>query len=135
MSNPLPWVQTLDGVRLSTARLSSGKFQTIMEHPEYNDGRPMVVANTDTVLEAERAHNEWAWMVKDDALPDEIYDENESPAAVLADAKFGDDWRVSARVRRYRDMSRLATRADLRVPSIFLIALGLALILAYLLTQ
>ena len=118
--------QSFGGARIVTSRLDTGRYQTILEHSDYNEGRAIVIANSDSHEEATEAHAEWYTMLVEGELPDEIYDENESRACAMLDARYGDEWRRHRRAEKPARGIELSDRPDIRVPLVFgLIALVL----------
>lgn len=63
-------------VLVSTARVSDSlqPFETAVAHPDYNNGKLVIVQMYDTKEEASIGHNKWVKLMTSDNLPDELVD-------------------------------------------------------------
>lgn len=65
-----------DDIFISTAMVTDGQkpFETAVAHPEYNDGKIVIVEMYDTEGEAQIGHLNWVKTMTADILPKEIVD-------------------------------------------------------------
>lgn len=65
-----------DDLIVSTARVSDGQspYETGIRHPQYNDGKWVIVECYDTVEDAQEKHNEWVEKMTAKELPDKLID-------------------------------------------------------------
>ena len=63
-------------ITVDTARVSDGRqsYETALAHPEYNEGKWIIVEAYDTKKEARAGPQRWVKNVKADQLPDPIQD-------------------------------------------------------------
>ena len=63
-------------ILVSTACVSDGDklYETAIEHPEYKDGKIIVVEAYDTRKEAKQGHERWLKIIVDGPLPDYLLD-------------------------------------------------------------
>lgn len=128
MSDGVLYDEMIGVARLvTTANDASRVYETRLWHPDYNAGHAIVVGNARSIDEAVEMHTDWANLIAEGDLPDEIYDEDESAAAAFADREQGTAGRIHKRA--YRDSLVLPTRADWRVPLGFI---GVALLVLFL---
>jgi len=61
---------------VDTCSVSDGRqnYETAVEHPEYNDGRMVVVEAYDTPEEAQEGHDRWVAKMTQTDLPDQLED-------------------------------------------------------------
>jgi len=73
------------GVTVSTARVSDGDlpFETSVAHPQYNDGKWMVLEAYRTRDEARVGHHKWVATMTGPQLPERLEDCCNAPAAKL----------------------------------------------------
>src|SRR5512142_1523127 len=82
-----------DGERMvSTAEVNDGShpYETAFMHPEYNDGKMVIVEAYDTRQEAEVGHERWQKVMTDGPLPDELKDCCNAQVGQLYEAVGGD---------------------------------------------
>jgi hypothetical protein len=63
---------------------SSQPFETGIQHPNFNDGKWIIVELYSTEEDAQTGHNKWVKLMTSQ-LPDELVDVSDSDAASLAD--------------------------------------------------
>ncbi len=65
-----------DTVRVSTVRVSDGSqpFETAIMHPDYNDGKLVIVGAYDTREDAEAGHARWVDTMTHEPLPETLHD-------------------------------------------------------------
>ena len=85
-----------DDLFVSTVRVSDSTqpFETAVEHPNYNDGKLVIVEQYDTKAEAEAGHEKWLAEMTADVLPVTLTDVSGSGVAQLCDAFGDEDWRT-----------------------------------------
>lgn len=61
---------------VSTARVWDGSqpYETAIEHPEYNEGKMIIVEVYDDRDAAQEGHDRWVSLMTGDALPEKIQD-------------------------------------------------------------
>lgn len=81
-----------DDLIIDTARRFDGRqpYETGIEHPEYNDGRWVIVEAYDTKEEAQVGHNAWVEKMTTLELPNILRDCQNAEISSFADA-FGCD--------------------------------------------
>lgn len=74
-------------IMVSTARVSDGRdpYETAVKHPEYNDGRMVIVESYQTKDEAASGHASWLEAVLKDALPEILVDCQNSHISTMLD--------------------------------------------------
>lgn len=74
-----------DGIIVDTARVSDGfqPIETAVAHPEYNNGKWVIVAAYDTIEAATSGHDEWARKMTTEPLPDKLVDCQNNPMAKM----------------------------------------------------
>jgi hypothetical protein len=84
---------------ISTAYVTdaSKPYETAVEHPEYNNGKMVIVETYDTTQEARAGHDRWVETMTSDPLPDRLVDQGLSGIAEMIDAVGGEEWRVRKR--------------------------------------
>lgn len=77
-----------DNTFISTAEVNDGSkpYETAVEHPEYNDGKMVIVESYDTRAEAEEGHAKWVAAMKAEQLPEELIDCCNAEIAEFVDA-------------------------------------------------
>lgn len=77
-----------DDLSVSTARVNDGNqpFETGVMHPDYNDGKWIIVDAYDTAEEAKEGHEMWVKIMTSDELPDTLEDCNNSKIQQLCTA-------------------------------------------------
>ena len=65
-----------DGRMVSTAEVTDGDhpFETAFEHPDYNDGKMVIVEAYDSRSAAEEGHERWMAIMTEGPLPDSLVD-------------------------------------------------------------
>lgn len=95
------WQNETGDQMVSTARVSDGNqpFETAFEHPEYNDGKIVIVEAYDTKEEAEAGHVRWLKVMTEGPLPDSLRECCNAGVAQLLGALSDDhpDWDVYPR--------------------------------------
>ena len=63
-------------VIVDTCSVSDGRciYETGVMHPEYNDGKFVIVSAYDTEEEARQGHDQWVKTMTADTLPDKLVD-------------------------------------------------------------
>ena len=79
-----------DDFFISTAKVSDGSqpYETGIAHPEYNDGKVIIVEAYDTKDQAKKGHKKWEKIMTNENLPDQLVDCQNAGIAQLCDA-FG----------------------------------------------
>ena len=74
-----------DTVFVSTIRgFDTGRYETAIQHPDYNDGDIIIVASGYESMEAaEEGHNKWVEIMTSDILPESIPEMSDSGIAIL----------------------------------------------------
>ncbi len=72
---------------------SEKDYETTIEHPQYNDGKWVVVELYDTKEEAQAGHNIWVKRMTGKKLPEQLKDVSTAQIAKLCDKFSGKDWR------------------------------------------
>ncbi len=64
------------GVMVSTVRVTDGDspFETAVEHPNYNDGKMIIVERYDDIEAAKAGHARWQEKMTSKPLPDHLVD-------------------------------------------------------------
>lgn len=64
------------GLCIDTCRVSDGEqdYETAVAHPEYHDGKFVIVEAYDTPEEAQIGHNKWIDIMTAENLPEELVD-------------------------------------------------------------
>ena len=83
---------------VSTASVDDSKqpYETAIRHPQYNDGKVIIVGIYNTKEEALAGHKDWVQLMVSDTLPDIIEDVSTADVALLRD-KWGKGWRKRKR--------------------------------------
>jgi hypothetical protein len=87
---------------ISTAHVTDGAhpYETAVKHPEYNQGKMVIVEAYDTKAAAEAGHAKWVAAMKAEELPAELVDCCNAEIAEFCDALSPDaDWKRFPRVR------------------------------------
>ncbi len=90
-----------DGSQMvSTAAVTDGNrpYETAFQHPEYNDGKMVIVQAYSTKKDALVGHQKWLKTMTDGPLPDALVDCNNSGVSQLCSA-FGCDGTFPRQVR------------------------------------
>ncbi len=71
---------------VSTAMVmdSSSPFETAVAHPQYNDGKIVIVENYNTKEKAKSGHEKWVKIMTDASLPNTLKDVSDSGIGTLA---------------------------------------------------
>lgn len=80
-----------DGTMVSTARVSDGRqpYETAFKHPDYNDGKMVIVEAYDSKELAAEGHVRWPKVMIDGPLPDVLIDcHNSEVSQFLPEEKF-----------------------------------------------
>ena len=80
-----------DGTMVSTARVSDGShpYETAFQHPDYNDGKMVIVEAYDSKELAAEGHARWLKIMIDGPLPDCLIDcHNSEISQLLPEEKF-----------------------------------------------
>lgn len=87
-----------DGFWVDTAAVNdaSQPYETAVEHPEYNDGKMVIVEMYDSIEEAQEGHNRWVATMSSE-LPESLTDKGTAEIAEVIDALSDDNWRVFPR--------------------------------------
>lgn len=77
-----------DELMVSTAAVNDGDhpYETAVEHPEYNNGKMVIVQAYDTISEAESGHAEWVARMTNGPLPEHLQDCQNSEISQFCDA-------------------------------------------------
>lgn len=77
-----------DDLRVSTALVTDGEkpYETAISHPEYNDGKLIIIEAYDTEKLANEGHSKWIGIVTSDALPEFLQDCQNSGISKMLDA-------------------------------------------------
>lgn len=73
-------------------------YETAVSHPEYNDGRWVIVQEYDTEEDARNGHEKWLKTMTADALPNELRDVSTAGVAQMAEEVGGNTWRRMPRI-------------------------------------
>jgi hypothetical protein len=73
---------------VDTARVSDGEkpYETAFQHPEYNDGKMIIVEAYDTKEKAQTGHERWLKVMTEGPLPDALTDCCNAGVAVFCEA-------------------------------------------------
>lgn len=84
---------------VSTARVydADKPYETAVKHPDYNDGKIVIVEPYDTRGEAEKGHAKWVDTMTAEKLPDTLQDKSLAGLAVMLDVFANEDWRTKKR--------------------------------------
>lgn len=72
-------------------------FETGIKHPEYNNGKWIIVEDYDSKNEAKAGHERWVKIMTKKELPEQLIDINTSIVAQLNSILFGEDRSVYRR--------------------------------------
>lgn len=92
-----------DGFAISTARVtdSTHPFETAVGHPEYNNGKWVIVELYDSHESAKSGHAQWVSKMTNGKLPESLIDVSGADIALLADAVSTkseiESWRTKVR--------------------------------------
>ncbi len=77
---------------ISTARVTDGQkdYETAVAHPNYNDGKIVIVEMYDTKEEAQTGHDKWVGFMSSDSLPLKLIDCSNSGVSQLLEMFGGD---------------------------------------------
>lgn len=75
---------------------SEHSYETAVAHPEYNDGKWIIVEGYDTEKDARAGHEKWVKTMTADNLPNELRDVSTATVAELAEA-LGSEFRRAPR--------------------------------------
>lgn len=80
------------GLMISTASMpdSEKPFETAVAHPEYNEGKIIIVEEYDTKKEAQEGHNRWVKTMTHKKLPVQLKDVSSAGIALLSNAIGGE---------------------------------------------
>ena len=83
-----------DDIRIDTCYCSDTEkpIETAISHPNYNDGKWIIVDYADTKKEALLKHNKWVKKMTSEKLPEQIKDVSTAGITSLRDL-FGNSWR------------------------------------------
>ena len=72
---------------ISTARVTDAAhpYETAVEHPDYNNGKMVIVEAYDTKAAAEAGHQRWLALMTGDTLPSELHDCGNSEVSQLCE--------------------------------------------------
>lgn len=90
------WISDDNKRMVSTARVSDGAkpFETAFEHPDYDEGKMVIVEAYDTREAAMEGHGRWLKVMIDGPLPDELVDCCNSEVSQII-ASMNDDGRLA----------------------------------------
>ena len=72
-------------------------YETAVQHPEYNDGKWIIVESYDTEEDAHNGHEKWVKIMTSDFLPAELKDVSTATIALLCDEFGGNAFRRNPR--------------------------------------
>ena len=75
---------------------SDKPYETAVAHPNYNDGKFVIVSTYDSRLEAEIGHQAWVQIMTAETLPVTLNDVSTAFVTALMDAIGGTDWRAKS---------------------------------------
>ena len=84
---------------VSTVRVpdADAPFETAVGHPDYNEGRLVIVEEYSDIDEAREGHKVWVALMTAEELPTKLTSVSTSRAAGLRDAVRGERWRIMER--------------------------------------
>lgn len=95
------WQNEDEDQMVSTARVSDGTrpYETAFQHPEYNDGKIVIVEAYDTLEDARAGHTRWLKLMTEGPLPESLRECCNAGIAQLLGALSDDhpDWDVYPR--------------------------------------
>jgi len=89
-----------DGLIIDTAAVTDSEkpYETGILHPEYNDGKWIIVELYDTKEAAQTGHDEWVKKMTSGELPEKLVDVSLTIIAAMLDDECGDnEWRTYPR--------------------------------------
>lgn len=75
---------------------SAKPYETAIGHPNYNDGKLVIVELYDTKEQAQEGHNKWVKIMTTEPLPERLYDASQNALSSLLDMFDDKDWRDKA---------------------------------------
>ena len=76
-----------DGLFIDTCYVSDGQkdYETAVEHPDYKDGKMIIVEAYDTKEDAQVGHDKWVKIMTTEPLPDVLSDCSNASVAQLGE--------------------------------------------------
>ena len=92
-----------DGLVIDTCPVtdSSEPFETAVQHPNYNDGKWIVVQTYNSKEEAETGHKKWVKKMTKKTLPNQLEDVSTAVIAEFCDIG-GTGWRGKERTKKVK---------------------------------
>lgn len=91
-------------ILVSTALVTDAElpYETAIAHPEYNEGKIIVVETYGTKEFAQEGHNRWVKTITTEPLPENLTCKGVAASALILDAFSDDDlgWRIFPRKRK-----------------------------------
>lgn len=86
-------------IMVSTAEVMDAPYpyETAVAHPQYNNGKIVIVASYDCLDAAKKGHARWVEVMTASDLPDELVDVSDIGLTSMMDDLDEDDWRVMKR--------------------------------------
>jgi spermidine/putrescine-binding protein len=77
---------------------SDQKYETAVQHPQYNEGEWIIVECYDTKEQAQEGHDKWVKKMTKEELPHQLKDVSTAYVTELQDG-YGTGWRIYKRNR------------------------------------